>query len=496
MYMLDKIDVAKKLPDGMSGKERDALAERLGQLQRECKDAGIPVTVVFEGWSAAGKGTLISRLIRPLDPRGFMVYTTQKPGKEELLRPFMWRFWTKTPEKGRIHIFDRSWYSRSVEETPGREIMQLKQHWEEIVDFERQLHDDGTLFIKFFLHIDKKEQKKRFDKLLKKRETAWRVTKKDMKSHKEYEQYAVLYDKMLIATDSSFAPWTIVEATDEDYATDKIMRVTIQRMEEALVQIKRKSEQAKWQESQEETEIFSNSVLAGVNPDMPMSKQEYKKRRKELQARLALLHNQMYKERIPVVLAFEGWDAGGKGGAIKRITENIDPRGYAVIPTASPNDIEKKHHYLWRFWRAMPKAGHMAIFDRTWYGRVMVERIEGFCKKEEWKRAYREINAMEAQLAASGCIVLKFWMHIDKDEQERRFKERENTPNKQWKITEEDWRNRARWEEYEKAVDEMIVKTSTDVAPWIIVPGNSKYYARIKVLETVVNVLEERFGYK
>ena len=196
--------------------------------------------------------------------------------------------------------------------------------------------------------------------------------------------------------------------------------------------------------------------------------------------------------RIPVILAFEGWDAGGKGGAIKRLTQALDPRGYEVHPVASPNDLEKSHHYLWRFWTAVPKAGHIAIFDRSWYGRVMVERLEGFCTENEWRRAYKEMNHMEESWVNSGAIVLKFWMHIDKDEQERRFKERQENPDKQWKITDEDWRNRAKWDQYEVAVDEMLVRTSTTYAPWIIVEANSKYYARIKVLQTVIDAIESR----
>ena len=241
-----------------------------------------------------------------------------------------------------------------------------------------------------------------------------------------------------------------------------------------------------------ENDPYRTTVLAGINPQQPMTKEVYKKRLNELQNRLALLHSEIYQKRIPVVIAFEGWDAGGKGGAIKRLTEYLDPRGYEVIPTAAPNDIEKAHHYLWRFWEAMPKAGHIAIFDRTWYGRVMVERIEKLCSEDEWKRAYKEINEMETHLANFGAVVLKFWLHIDKDEQERRFNERMNTPEKQWKITDEDWRNREKWPQYEIAVDEMILRTSTNYAPWIIVEGNNKYYARIKVLETVVEALEKR----
>ena len=231
-----------------------------------------------------------------------------------------------------------------------------------------------------------------------------------------------------------------------------------------------------------------------VDLEKTMDREEYRKKLDQLQKRLERLHGDLYRYRIPVVLGFEGWDAAGKGGAIRRLTSHLDPRGYQVCPTASPSSTEKAHHYLWRFWTRFPKDGHMAVFDRTWYGRVMVERIEGFCTKQEWKRAYKEMNDMEEQLADSGAIVMKFWMQIDKDEQERRFKERQANPAKQWKITDEDWRNREKWDLYERAVEEMLVKTSTPYAPWIIVEGNDKYYARIKVLETVVEAIRRRLS--
>ena len=236
----------------------------------------------------------------------------------------------------------------------------------------------------------------------------------------------------------------------------------------------------------------AESILAETDLSKSMSKEVYEERLKALQKKMEHLHGELYRRRIPVVLGFEGWDAGGKGGAIKRLTSHMDPRGYVVNPTASPSDTEKAHHYLWRFWRAMPKAGHIAIFDRTWYGRVMVERIEGFCTEKEWKRAYGEINAMEQDLVNAGAIVLKFWMQIDKDEQARRFKARQENPKKQWKITDEDWRNREKWDQYEVAVEEMLEKTSMPHAPWIVVEGNDKYYARIKVLECVTEAIEKR----
>lgn len=493
--MLDKIDLSKSFTKKESKKLIESLGMELSALQRECKRLQIPVMIVFEGWGAAGKGTLINRLIQPMDPRGFKVFTIQDASEEEYMRPFLWRFWTKTPAKGRIHIFDRSWYRRVINERVEKQLgkEELRNAYNEIVFFEENLSLDNNLIIKLFLHISQKEQKKRFKKLEGSPETKWRVTEADWRHNEHYDDYMHAYEEMIEKTDTEFAPWTIIEATDKEYAEVKILSTVVTAMKNKIAQI-----EAAKQSAVSDTAVpkinspYKTTVLEGVDLDKTLTKEEYKKKLKNLQDRLAKLHGEIYKRRIPVILAFEGWDAGGKGGAIKRLTEKLDPRGYEVIPTASPNDIEKAHHYLWRFWNAVPKAGHIAIFDRTWYGRVMVERIEGFCTQDEWQRAYKEINEMEEQFANFGAVVLKFWLHIDKDEQERRFKERMEIPEKQWKITDEDWRNREKWDQYEEAVDEMIVRTSTSYAPWIIVEGNSKYYARIKVLETVVNALEER----
>ena len=495
--MLECIDLSKNLKKDEAKSMIESLERELAVLQREAEALNIPVMIIFEGWGASGKGTLINRLIHPLDPRGFKVYTIQKESEEEAMRPFLWRFWTKTPAKGRIHVFDRSWYSRVLKDRVDEKINkeQLQNSYNEIVSFEEQLSVDGTLIIKLFLHISRKEQKKRFEKLEKSKETSWRVTKEDWKHNRQYDDYINVYEDMLEKTDTSFAPWTIVEATDREYAAAKILSTVTEQLKDRIRDVKEKNRtQIEKTEEKVLENPFKTSVLDGVDLTLSLSKEEYKKKLAVLQKRLASLHSQMYLKRIPVVLAFEGWDAGGKGGAIKRVTEPMDPRGYEVIPTASPNDIEKAHHYLWRFWNNMPKAGHMAIFDRTWYGRVMVERIEGFCTEVEWQRAYKEINQMEEHLHHAGAIILKFWMHIDKDEQERRFNERMSNPEKQWKITDEDWRNREKWDAYETAVNEMIIRTSTTHAPWIIVEGNSKYYARIKVLETIVEALSRRLS--
>lgn len=502
--MLEQIDLTKKMKKEEYKERMEAMTPQLAKLQRECKALGIPVMIVFEGFGAAGKGVQISKLISALDPRGFHVHAIDGESKDEQLRPFLWRFWTKTPEKGRIAIFDRSWYRRVlVDRFDGiTTAKELGYAYEEINSFERQLTDGGYVIIKLFLAIDKKEQKKRFKKLMESKSSAWRVTEADLKRNKEYDVYKDMNDEMLQRTDTDYAPWTIIEATDREFATVKIYSAVIRALEMKIHEVKlenekRQAEKASGKKSVGKVAagndiVLRTSSLNSVDLSLSYTKEEYKEKLDKLQARIQELHGELYRRRIPVILGFEGWDAGGKGGAIKRLTEKMDPRGYQVNPTASPNDIERAHHYLWRFWNNVPKKGHIAIFDRTWYGRVMVERIEGFCTTEEWSRAYKEMNDMEANWVHSGAVVLKFWLQIDKDEQERRFKERMENPEKQWKITDEDWRNREKWDQYEQAVDEMLVHTSTTYAPWIIVEGNNKYYARIKVLQSVIDAIEKR----
>jgi polyphosphate:AMP phosphotransferase len=492
--MLEKIDLTKSLKKKEYKKRMAKLESKIAFLQRELKNLGVPVMIVFEGFGAAGKGTQINRLIQALDPRGFTVYSTDAETKDEKMHPFLWRFWTKTPEKGRIAVFDRSWYrkllvDRYEKKTSKKEIPIIL---EEISSFEKQLTDGGTLVMKFFLDISEREQKKRFHKLMEKKATSWRVSDKDLDKNKHFQDYLEMADEMLTKTDSDYAPWTIVEAEDDRYATVKILSTVAATFEDRYKKEKESKKKEREVDGRFDKSELNDSVLKKVDLSKKMEEKAYEKRLDELQKKLRLLHGKLYAKRIPVVLAFEGWDAGGKGGAIKRLTNALDPRGYTVNPTSSPNDIERAHHYLWRFWTKMPKDGHIAIFDRTWYGRVMVERIEGFCTTQDWQRAYKEINQMEQQLVNHGAVVLKFWLHIDKEEQARRFQDRQNNPEKSWKITDEDWRNREKWDLYEKAVDEMLVRTSTADAPWIIVEGNDKLYARIKVLETVVNALEKR----
>ncbi len=505
--MLEKLDLTKALEKDEYKEKMLKLTPEIGKLQRECKDLGIPIMIAFEGYDAAGKGVQISELIKALDPRGFEVHAVKTETKEERMHPFLWRFWTKMPAKGRIAIYDSSWYRKVLIDRFDKKTKknELAKAYDSICAFEEQLTSDGMVLIKIFLTIDKKEQKKRFKKLLSSKETAWRVGPDDRKRNKEFEKYQAINEEMLLKTDTEYAPWNIVEAVDKRFATAKIYSIVAKILAQKVRDVKEQKRAVQKAARMAETPAaamsgqapdsdrkMGESILSRADLSLSYTKEEYKQRLNELQKRIEQLHGELYRRRIPVVLGFEGWDAGGKGGAIKRLTEKMDPRGYVVHPTASPNDIERQHHYLWRFWMDMPKAGHVTIFDRTWYGRVMVERIEGFCTRQEWQRAYKEINSMERDLADAGAIVLKFWMQIDKDEQERRFKARQENPEKQWKITDEDWRNREKWEQYEEAVNEMLIRTSTPYAPWVVVEGNNKYYARIKVLETVVKAIEER----
>lgn len=509
--MLEKVDLTKKIDRTEYKAKMPMLKQRLGELQRRCKAQNIPVILVFEGFGASGKGLQIGKVIQSLDPRGFQVHAIKRETEEEEMHPFLWRFWTKTPERGRIAIFDGSWYRRVLIDRFDKKIdkKDLPDAYQSICSFEKQLTDDGCVIIKLLLDIDQNEQKKRFEKLKNARETAWRVTKGDLERNEKYGVYAQMMEEMLQRTDTDHAPWTIIEAMDRRFAAIKIYTVIIKALEERLKQLQKEEAKEKAAEAiaemlPEETYFaepdgqqmgknqLQESILAKADLSLRLDRKQYEEELKELQKKIGLLHSDIYRKRIPVVLCFEGWDAGGKGGAIKRLTEKMDPRGFIVNPTASPNDIEKAHHYLWRFWRAMPKDGHIAIFDRTWYGRVMVERIEGFCTKQEWQRAYREINDMEKDLSDKGAVVLKFWMQIDREEQERRFTARQEDPKKQWKITEEDWRNREKWDQYEEAVNEMLIRTSTEYAPWIVVEGNDKHYARIKVLKSVAQAVEKR----
>lgn len=480
--MLETVDLDAKLTKEEYKSALEVLDLQLPALQRGLHTAGVPVLIVFEGWEAAGKGTVLSRLLQALDPRGFKVHAIASPTEQDRFWPPMWRFWKLLPADGTIGIFDRSWYLQVLEEyvEHGRDESAVQSAYERIRAFERQLTDGGAVIVKFFLHISKKEQAKRFKKLEEDPAFAWRVGDAERRQHKHYDEYAQAVEDMLRETSTPNAPWTLVPATDERFARVKVAETLAAALANPMA-VRPTSPIEEPQSAPRRT-----SPLDRVDASITVSEETYEEELPRLQEELRRLQHLCYKQRKPVVIVYEGWDAGGKGGNIRRLVRELDPRGYEVIPFAAPQGDEKTHHYLWRFWRALPKAGHFAIFDRSWYGRVLVERIEGFATYPEWARAYREINEFESDLVDYGTVIIKFWLHVTKEEQLTRFEARQNTPEKRWKITDEDWRNREKWDLYWQAVSDMVERTSTVRAPWTVVEGNDKRHARIKTLRTAV----------
>ncbi len=485
--MLEKVDLSRKLRKAEYRQATKELGIKLGELQRRQRETGIPVMVVFEGWEGSGKGAQMNQLILPLDPRGFRVQNVTEAFLSDPFFPPMSPFWKTIPPEGRISIYNRSWYRPAMDlwKIPEeRRGTALARKMEEIRTFERQLVDGGYLIIKIFLHIDKDEQKKRLKRLAENEAQGIR-SREDLKIYRKYDEILPVIEEIIGETDRSYAPWTVVEAHDRRFAAVKVLSVVARELETRLSQEREERPSPTVEISRFEESVTTPTVLSKV--DLSVDPPEnVDKEIMYLQKGLRAMEYSLYRERKPMIVAFEGWDAAGKGGCIKRLTQNMDPRGYEVIPVGAPNDFERRHHYLWRFWQNLPKAGHVAIFDRTWYGRVLVERVEGLCSKEDWQRAYSEINDMEKQWREHGAIIVKFWLQIDKEEQLKRFQSREQTPEKSWKITDEDWRNREKWDLYEKAVEEMLWRTSTTYSPWTIVEANSKDYARIKVLKTVL----------
>lgn len=554
--MLSDVEKLQKMDAAALKELHDGQIDRLGQLQQSIRRMKIPVIIMLDGWNAAGKGSMAGDIIRALDPRGFKVYTLDCDDEAEERYPYMHRYWKCVPLYGNISVLDGGWYRGVFDPQNQPRAGALSRRITQIKDFEKQLTDNGYVVLKFFLHIGKKEQKRRFDALEEKSDTRWRVTRDDLKQNRDYDEWLKSYDDMMALTDTDNAPWHVVHSGDRHLATARVYDIIIDAIERALKahegvpvaetqadmkaltqaeaektaeptkqaaaetapadafgnadrqsdepaqEAKAQADAPKQYAPEEQTareelspgdfDVIALPRISDVNLSFAMGDDEYHRELKRAQRRLKELHGELYQRRIPVILGFEGWDAAGKGGAIKRLTRALDPRGYEVIPTAAPTPDELHHQYLWRFWRDLPKDGHIAVFDRTWYGRVMVERIEGFASPEQWRRAYAEINQFERSLTEWGAIVIKFWMQIDKTEQLSRFTARQNTPDKRWKITDEDWRNRDRWPEYEQSVDDMLSLTNTHDAPWIIVESNDKQYARLKVINTVIQAVEKR----
>ena len=477
-------------PHGDELKNRlKAAQEKLEAQQMLLKDRKLPVLVLIEGWGAAGKGSAIGQIIKHIDPRFFKVFSMNSPTEEERRKPFLTRYFEKIPEAGKFTFLDSGWMDEVVKARLNGllDASAYAQRTDSIKRFERQLTDNGYLVLKFFFQISKKEQAGRIDALLDHKDTSWRVSRGDLWQNHHYDVCLDAFDRYLEDTNTPSAPWYIVDAKDKKFAVLQVMETLCTGIETAL-----QNESLAVPLLQNVFPLIKMPKLSQVSlQDKTIGEKEYREQLKKLQAKLGMLHNRLYRKRVPVVIVYEGWDAAGKGGNIKRLTGAMDPRGFEVHPVASPEPHEKARHYLWRFWTNLPKDGHIAIFDRSWYGRVMVERLEGFCSENDWQRAYYEMNEFEQELHNWGAVVLKFWVQIDKDTQLQRFTDRQNTPAKQWKLTEEDWRNREKWDAYEAAVDEMLQKTSTTYAPWHILESVDKKYARIKALKIVTNALEE-----
>lgn len=421
--------------------KRSELGDKLAKFERLINNLNIPVLIIVDGWESSGKGFVINDLIRELDPRLHKVSVFQNPTDEERERPFLWRFWKKTPRKGSMAVFDRSAYFNIMNdlEIDGKK---LKKAIEDISSIEKELYDDNTIVIKFFLHQKEKTQKSRIEKLRDDKNRAFMVTAQDERQYSNYKSYLNHFDKILELSNFDYSPWNIVSTEDLKSASKKILGLTIDSIQDGIDRfIGQKNGGMRYIREY----ISEQRPLSQVDLSLSLSNEDYVEHLKELQQKAGDIAYELYTKKIPTVIVFEGMDASGKGGAIRRLTRLMDPRGYEVIPIAAPDETEKQHHYLWRFFNSIPKRGNMKIFDRSWYGRVMVERIENFATVSEWDRAYEEINNMERHLHNFGTLVIKFFIYIDSDEQLNRFQDREHKSDKVYKITEEDWRNREKW---------------------------------------------------
>jgi polyphosphate:AMP phosphotransferase len=491
-------------PPRLTRKEYDArvpkLREELVQLQVQLKESPFKILLIIAGFEGAGRGEVINTLSGWLDPRGVETFALQEPTDEECERPFMWRFWRSLPTQGRLGIYAGSWYTEALREetfshkAPG----EIRHELERIRHFEKLLADNGTLIIKVWLHLGKAAQRDRLHALESDPSTAWRVTPEHWYHYRNYDRISRAARLILKETGRPGAPWTIIDAEHErtrNVAVAKLIltsfRAHARRLKPSLTA---NVSAAARRLAARPLKPAGLARLRALPLDQSLSATEYELKREKWLGRLNQAIRTANAAHRSIVFVFEGWDAAGKGGAIRRLTSAIDARHYRVIPVAKPSDEEKAHHYLWRFWRQVPRAGLVTIYDRSWYGRVLVERLEGFATGQEWRRAFGEILDFERQLAEHGIIVVKFWLQVSKDEQLRRFRERESTPYKQHKINAEDWRNRRKWPGYEAAVGDMLALTDSSFAPWHLIPANDKRHARLTVLKTACRQIETCLG--
>ncbi len=488
--MFESAELGHKLEKEVWDRELPALREALLDAQFDLAAAKFPVVILVAGVDGAGKSETVNTLNEWLDPRHIQTHGLDVPSDEERERPHMWRYWRMLPPKGKIGIFDGSWYTWPIlERTSGHiKTSELDQDMARVARFEQMLIQEGALVLKFWMHLSKDAQKKRLKLLEKDPKTRWRVTPRDWKHFELYDSFRQVSERALRATSTAASPWIVVEASDWRYQRLTVGKILLEKLRARL---DNPAPPPPPPAPRPAVSLDEMNVLRALDLSRTVEKKDYEEDLLTLQGRLNLLTRHRNFKKHSVVLVFEGVDAAGKGGGIRRITQALDARSYHIQPVAAPTEEERAQPYLWRFWRHLPRRGKVMIFDRSWYGRVLVERVEGFCAEADWQRAYSEINDFEDQIMRSQSLLLKFWLSISQEEQLRRFQERQVTPFKRFKITDEDWRNREKWPQYERAICDMIDRTSTEIAPWTLVESEDKRYGRLKILRTLVQRLED-----
>ena len=483
-HAIDKDTYEARLP---------ALREALLEAQYELKEqARFPVIVLINGVEGAGKGETVKLLNEWMDPRLIEVRTFDDKTDEELAHPPAWRYWRQLPAKGRMGVFFGNWYSQMIQDRVHGDIKdgRLEQAINGAQRLERMLYDEGALIFKFWFHLSKQQMKARLKSLRDDPLHSWRISPLDWQQSKTYDRFVRFGERVVRRTDRDYAPWHVIEGADAHYRSLAVGQILLEGLQAALKAPAKPKAQAVATLGES---IDKRSLIGSLDLSKRLEKDDYERQLITEQARLAGLMRDKRMRRHALVAVFEGNDAAGKGGAIKRVAAALDPRQYHIVPIAAPTQDELAQPYLWRFWRQLPARGKFTVFDRSWYGRVLVERVEGFCSASDWMRAYSEINDFEEQLTEAGVVLVKFWLAIDEQTQLERFKEREQIPFKRFKITEDDWRNREKWGAYRDAVGDMVDRTSSEVAPWTLVEANDKRWARVKVLRTINDALEAAF---
>ena len=488
--MFESAELGHRIDKATYDAEVPQLREDLLNAQFDlAQKAKFPVIILIGGVDGAGKGETVNLLNAWMDPRHIVAHAMGEQSDEERERPPMWRFWRALPPKGKIGVFFGSWHTAPiVQRVMGKiKASALDQSIDEINRFEKMLTNEGALIVKFWFHLAKDVQRKRLKSLEKDPKTRWRVTELDWERFKLYDKFRKVSEHALRATSTAEAPWIVVEGADPRYRSLTTGKTLLQALRKRLDHPAQPvpSNAPPLQAAIDRLDVFDK-----LDMTQKITRKKFDADLEKYQGKLNLLTRDERFRSMSVIALFEGSDAAGKGGAIRRITGALDARHYRIIPVAAPTEEERAQPYLWRFWRHIPRTGRVTIFDRSWYGRVLVERVEKFCSEADWMRAYGELNDFEEQLVRNNTVLVKFWLTISKDEQLRRFKEREKTGFKRFKITEEDWRNRKRWNEYEHAVCDMVDRTSTEIAPWTLVEANDKNFARVKILKTLCQQIE------